>query len=74
MAISNDTETDCATGARRHVGDFVNGIREQAEAIRGKSIDNIWKDSKQFVRENPGKTILASVAIGVLIGSLIRRK
>ena len=74
MAISNDTETDFATGARRHVGDFVNGIREQAEAIRGKSIDNIWKDSKQFVRENPGKTILASVAIGVLIGSLIRRK
>jgi ElaB/YqjD/DUF883 family membrane-anchored ribosome-binding protein len=74
MALANETETGFATGARRHVEEFVEGIREQAGSLRRKSIDDIWKDSKQFAKDNPGKTILASLAVGVLVGSLIRRR
>lgn len=39
-----------------------------------KSIGELVDDGRDFVRENPGKTILISIGIGALVGYAIGRR
>lgn len=67
-------ETMDSAGVRRKVDEFVSGVKEQAQRLRTKSFDDLMTDTREFVKENPGKTILVSLAVGVVIGSLLRRR
>ena len=61
-------------GVRRKVEDFVSGVKGQAERLKGRSVEDLWTGCREYVRDNPGKTILVTLGVGVVIGSLLRRK
>jgi ElaB/YqjD/DUF883 family membrane-anchored ribosome-binding protein len=48
--------------------------REKLEAIKKKSLGDLYRDTKGWVRHNPGKTLLGAVTAGILIGWILRRK
>ena len=56
--------------ARRAKEKFVEKKNQLAE----KSIGELVDDGRDYVRENPGKTILISVGVGALIGYVIGRR
>jgi len=66
--------TDLASTARRKVEELAAGVKEQAIKLKTKSLDDLWKGTVEYVKENPGKTILVSLAVGVVLGSLLRRR
>ena len=61
-------------GVRKKVEDFVSGVKGQAERLKSRSAEDLWIGCRDYVRDNPGKTILVTLGIGVVIGSLLRRK
>ena len=65
---------EAASYARRRVHDLVDDVKEKAGRLKAKSFEELWGDMAGVVRENPGKTILISLAVGVVIGSLLRRR
>lgn len=65
---------EATTGARRKVEEFVTGVKEQARTLKTKSFEDLWDGTVSYVKDNPGKTILVSVALGVVLGSLLRRR
>ena len=72
---SSDVLTsDERSSARRKVEELVAGVKEQAGRLKTKSLEDLWGGTVEYVKENPGKTILVSLAVGVIIGSLLRRR
>lgn len=47
---------------------------EAKDRLAEKSIGELVDDGRDFVRENPGKTILVSLGVGALVGYLIGRR
>ena len=60
-----------AEAAARRVKEKVVETKDQ---ISQKSIGELVDNGKDFVRENPGKTILLSIGVGALVGYLIGRR
>ena len=56
------------------VEDYVSTVKNQAGNLKAKYIDNTLSTAGAYIKDNPGKTILVSLAAGVLIGSLLRRR
>jgi ElaB/YqjD/DUF883 family membrane-anchored ribosome-binding protein len=52
----------------------MSGVKEQALKLKSKSLEDLWNGTVDYVKDNPGKTILVSLAVGVVIGSLLRRR
>ena len=48
--------------------------KTQAAKLKGGSLENAWCSSVDYVKANPGKAILASLALGVVIGGMLRRR
>ena len=68
------TETIEQESTRRRVDEFVSGMKDRAATLKNQSFEEIWTGTREFVKENPGKVILLSLGLGVVIGSLLRRK
>lgn len=49
-------------------------VIEAKDHLAEKSIGELVDDGREYVRENPGKTILISVGVGALVGYLIGRR
>ena len=49
-------------------------VIEAKDQIAQKSVGELVDNGRDFVRENPGKTILISVGVGALIGYMIGRR
>jgi ElaB/YqjD/DUF883 family membrane-anchored ribosome-binding protein len=49
-------------------------VVEAKEELAQKSVGELVDDGREYVRENPGKTILISVGVGALVGYLIGRR
>jgi ElaB/YqjD/DUF883 family membrane-anchored ribosome-binding protein len=49
-------------------------VVEAKDRLAEKSIGELVDDGREYVRENPGKTILISVGVGALVGYLIGRR
>jgi ElaB/YqjD/DUF883 family membrane-anchored ribosome-binding protein len=67
-------ETADVSGVRHKVDEFVTGIKEKATQMKQKSLEDLWGGARDYVKENPGKTILVSLGVGILIGSILRRR
>jgi ElaB/YqjD/DUF883 family membrane-anchored ribosome-binding protein len=65
---------DVSEEARARAAEFAAGVRDKVDEVRRRSLDDLWQDAADYVKENPGKAILASVAVGLLLGRLLRRK
>lgn len=63
-----------AVAARRKVEQFVTGVKDQATRLKSKSFEDIWTGSVNYVKDNPGKTIVVSLALGLVMGTLLRRR
>ncbi len=58
-------------GAARRVESAARRVKEN---VAEKSIGEIVNDGREYIRENPGKTILISMGVGALIGYVIGRR
>jgi ElaB/YqjD/DUF883 family membrane-anchored ribosome-binding protein len=65
-----------AEDLRSSAGAVANEYRGRVEEIRGDAPDRIRSfqdDGKQYVRENPTKTVLTALAVGFVLGLIFRR-
>ena len=65
-------ERDGNSGHR--VEQFVSSVRAQASTLKTKSFEDLWHGGVEYLRSNPGKTILVSVSAGFVLGALLRRR
>ncbi|HZN55839.1 MAG TPA: hypothetical protein VFB67_11025 [Candidatus Polarisedimenticolaceae bacterium] len=56
------------------VDEFIVGVKDQALEMKEEYLDEGWNKTRDFVVTNPGKAILISAAVGVLLGSLLVRR
>ena len=70
---ANNAISSAASGARRKVEEFVDWGKDQASRLKDPAA-NAWNSSMDYVKGNPGKTILVTLAIGVVLGSLLTRR
>jgi ElaB/YqjD/DUF883 family membrane-anchored ribosome-binding protein len=56
------------------VDDFIGDVRDQALGMKRQYIDEGWNKTREFVRENPGKTMLLAAGVGMLLGALLARR
>jgi ElaB/YqjD/DUF883 family membrane-anchored ribosome-binding protein len=54
--------------------DIMDSSREKIGALKNKSLEEIYRDARAYVRENPGKTLLGALAAGFLLGKILRRR
>ena len=62
------------TGAEEKVKGFVSASRAKLDEIKKKSLEDLYADTKTFVRDNPTKTLLGALAAGFVLGRLFRRR
>ena len=60
--------------AARKMNDLADWGREQASKLKGGKLENVWVSTVDYVRANPGKAILASLAVGMVLGGMMRRR
>ncbi len=75
MQTGEQGEQDTA-GARvgRRMDDFVSGMKDRARDFKDKYISDGWTQTRDYIKENPGKSILIAAAAGVLLGALLTRR
>ena len=67
------------TGGR--VQDFMSGMQETAQSVKDRAtefkeqyVDQAWGQTCDYIRKNPAKSVLISAAVGLVLGSLLRRR
>ena len=63
---------DAAVRARDYAGERLSVAGDKLKELQNKDPKEIVEDAKQYARENPGRTILVSAAVGVVIGLLLK--
>jgi ElaB/YqjD/DUF883 family membrane-anchored ribosome-binding protein len=58
--------------ARERVDTAVTGLRQGYTKVR-KDVGNLSEDVTDYVRDNPGKSLLIAAVVGFLLGLLFRR-
>jgi len=61
-----------ADTARERYDDAVEAVQDGYEKVR-KDVKRVSGDVSEYVRENPGKSLLMAAGVGFLIGLLFRR-
>ena len=74
MNQASDTVSSATSQARRKMNDLADWGRDQASKLKGGKLENVWCSTVDYVKANPGKAILASLAIGVVLGGMMRRR
>lgn len=54
--------------------EIVDSSREKLDALKNKSLEEIYRDARAYIRENPGKTLLGALTAGFLLGKILRRR
>src|SRR5262249_2838526 len=72
--VSEETISMDINEARQRMGEWGEDLQGRFDEYRQKSLDDLWSGTRQFVRENPGTSLLIALATGVVIGSLLRRR
>jgi ElaB/YqjD/DUF883 family membrane-anchored ribosome-binding protein len=65
---------------KEHAGETTQAVRERAaEGLKQgyarvrKDLDDLSSDVNAYVKDNPGRSVLIAVAVGFVLGMLIRR-
>jgi len=48
-------------------------LQETADTLQSKSVDDLGQDAREYVRQNPGKSVGIAVIAGYLLSRLLRR-
>jgi ElaB/YqjD/DUF883 family membrane-anchored ribosome-binding protein len=62
------------SAAEEKIREFVDSSREQIDALKKKSLEDVYRDARAYIRENPGKTLLGALVAGFLLGKILRRR
>ena len=63
-----------ASDTMRDVKDEATRLKDEAMKLKEKYVDDTWDKTRQYVSENPAKTILIAAAVGLVLGSFMRRR
>lgn len=67
-----DAVTELRDKGRETVAELRDKGRETVSDLRKKNLDDVVTSAKEFAKEHPGTTLLGGVALGFLVGFLIR--
>ena len=65
---------DTSNSVTNNVRDLAAGMKDRALKVKEKYVDRPWVQTRDYMRENPGKTILVSAALGAVLGRLLLRR
>jgi ElaB/YqjD/DUF883 family membrane-anchored ribosome-binding protein len=65
---------DAAMLAKEYVADKSSAISDKIEELRNKDFREVAEDAKEYVRQNPGQSIIISAAAGFIIALLARSR
>lgn len=63
---------ESAAAARERVGDAVDQLREGYAQVQGE-VEGVVDELTDYVRHNPGQSVLIAAGLGFLVGLLLRR-
>jgi ElaB/YqjD/DUF883 family membrane-anchored ribosome-binding protein len=61
---------EAAIEARHRIGDVLEDVRSR---LAGKSYEDVREDVRSYIREYPGRTLLAAVGVGFVLGLIFKR-
>jgi len=64
--------TDAALKAKDFATEKFEQANEKFKELQGKDFSELAGDAKEYVKKNPGQTILISAAVGLLLGFILR--
>jgi ElaB/YqjD/DUF883 family membrane-anchored ribosome-binding protein len=69
---------DKAGRLRERVGEVADNVKARAGALRDRIAETEWKDVqsgvKNYVRDNPGKSVAIALGVGFALGLLLHRR
>jgi ElaB/YqjD/DUF883 family membrane-anchored ribosome-binding protein len=65
---------DFASDTIRDVKDEAARLKDEAVKLKEKYVDDTWDKTRQYVSDNPAKTILIAAAVGLVLGTFMRRR
>jgi ElaB/YqjD/DUF883 family membrane-anchored ribosome-binding protein len=69
---------DKAGRLRERVGEVADNVKARAGALRDRIAETDWADVqtgvKNYVRDNPGKSVGVALGVGFALGLLLRRR
>jgi len=68
-----DTARGLSSRAQDVAGDLVGDARQQVERFTGRDIDAWTEDLKSFVQKRPLQAVLITVAVGYVLGKMLKR-
>ena len=75
---TRDSMGEKAGRLRERVGEVAENVKARAGALRDRIAETEWEDVqtgvKNYVRDNPGKSIAIAVGVGFALGLLLRRR
>jgi len=72
--MAQDVFSSVGDAAGRKAREFADASREKWDEVKKKSLEDVLLDTKEWVRQHPGKTLVGALAVGYLIGRLLRRR
>lgn len=60
--------------ADKKLHELADSSKQKLEEIKRKSLEELYSETKGWVRQNPGKTLMGAAATGFLLGWLFRRR
>ena len=49
-------------------------LKVRAQEFKEQYLDDAWPRTRIYIRRNPGKTVLIAAAVGLVLGSFLRRR
>ena len=62
------------SAAQEKARELLAASREKLEQVRKKSLEDLYNDTRTYIRENPGKSLLGALAAGFILGKILRRR
>ena len=72
--MTQDGATSVGDAAARKVREFAEASREKLDEMKKKSLEELLQDGKEWMKANPGKTLVGALAAGYILGRLLRRR
>jgi ElaB/YqjD/DUF883 family membrane-anchored ribosome-binding protein len=66
--------TSLGEAADRKLEHLADTSREKLENLKKKSMGELSSDTREWLKQNPGKTLLGALATGIVVGLLFRRR
>ena len=70
--MTQDGAASVGDAAARKVREFAEASREKLDEMKKKSLEELLHDGKEWMKANPGKTLVGALAAGYILVRLLR--